>query len=135
MKKAIFLIIGFVMLALGAVGCILPILPTVPFLLLASFCFLKSSQRLSQWFQQTKLYKKHVYRFKTQKGMTLKAKLCILIPVYLMLITLFVLKDILAMRIAIVVLLIAKTIVFMKIKTIKEPCFDQQETDKTVREQ
>lgn len=66
--------------------------------------------------------------------MTLRAKLCILIPVYLMLIALFVLKDILAMRIAIVVLLTVKTIVFMKIKTIKEPSFDQQETDKTVRE-
>ena len=35
--------------------------------------------------------------------MTLKAKLCILIPVYIMLITLFILKDILAMRIAIAV--------------------------------
>ena len=68
--------------------------------------------------------------------MTLKAKLCILIPVYLMLITLFVLKDILAMRIAIAVLLIIKTIVFIRIKTIKEPCcpYDQQETDTSVRE-
>ena len=52
--------------------------------------------------------------------MTLKTKLSILIPVYVMLITLFFMKDILAMRIAIVVLLVVKTIVFIKIKTLKE---------------
>ena len=137
MKKAIYMIAGFIALALGAIGCVLPVLPTVPFLLVASFCFLRSSQKLSAWFQTTGLYKKHVIRFKTQKGMTLKAKLCILIPVYIMLITLFILKDILAMRIAIAVLLTAKTVVFIKIKTIKEldGKNDQHEIDSAVREQ
>ena len=138
MKKAIYMIAGFIALALGAIGCVLPLLPTVPFLLVASFCFLRSSQKLSAWFQTTGLYKKHVIRFKTQKGMTLKAKLCIVIPVYIMLITLFILKDILAMRIAIAVLLAAKTIMFIKIKTIKEvpgKKDDQQEIDTAVREQ
>ncbi len=137
MKKAIYMIAGFIALALGAIGCVLPVLPTVPFLLVASFCFLRSSQKLSAWFQTTGLYKKHVIRFKTQKGMTLKAKLCILIPVYVMLIVLFILKDILLMRIAIAVLLTAKTVVFIKIKTIKEldGKNDQHEIDSAVREQ
>ena len=137
MKKAIYMAGGFIALTLGAVGCVLPILPTVPFLLVASFCFLRSSQKLSAWFRNTGLYKKHVLRFKTQKGMTLKAKLCILIPVYVMLITLFILKDILLMRIVIAVLLTAKTVVFIKIKTIKEldGKNDQREIDSTMREQ
>lgn len=138
MKKVIYIIVGFVALALGVVGCVLPILPTVPFLLVSSFCFLRSSQKLSAWFQKTGLYKKHVLRFKTQKGMTMKAKLCVLIPVYIMLITLFILKDILAMRITIAVLLTAKTIVFIKIKTIKEAPGEkngQQEIDPAMRKQ
>ena len=138
MKKAMYMIAGGVALVLGAVGCVLPILPTVPFLLVASFCFLRSSQKLSAWFQATGLYKKHVIRLKTQKGMTLKAKLCVLIPVYIMLIALFIFKDILAMRITIAVLLTVKTIVFVKIKTIREGARkknDQQEIDTAVREQ
>lgn len=138
MKKAIYMIVGLIALTLGVIGCVLPILPTVPFLLVASFCFLRSSQKLSIWFENTRLYKKHLLRFKTQKGMTLKAKLCILIPVYIMLVTLFVLKDILAMRITIAALLAVKTIVFIRIKTIKEASDeknDQQEIDSAVREQ
>lgn len=82
---------------------------------------MKSSKKLNTWFKETKMYQKNVLQFKEQKGMTRKAKFCILIPVYIMLITLFILKDILAMRIAIVVLLTIKTIVFIKIRTIKEP--------------
>lgn len=108
------------MLSIGVVGIVLPILPTFPFLLVASICFLRSSEKLNTWFRNTTLYKKHVDRFIKQKGLTLKAKLCILIPVYIMLIALCIYKDILAMRIAIGVLLLIKTLVFIKIKTIKE---------------
>ncbi len=137
MKKAIYLSIGLIALILGAIGCALPILPTVPFLLVASFCFMKSSQQINIWFEKTKLYQKHVILFKMQKGMTLRTKLCILIPVYIMLITLFILKDILAMRIVIVTLLTVKTIIFIKIKTIKEPYSEngKQEINTAVREQ
>ncbi len=119
-KKVLLLIIGFISLGLGVIGVFLPILPTVPFLLLSSFCFIKSSKGISIWFENTNIYKKHVRSFKENKAMTLKTKLSILIPVYVMLITLFFMKDILAMRIAIVVLLVVKTIVFIKIKTLKE---------------
>ncbi|MCW6078957.1 YbaN family protein [Clostridium sporogenes] len=119
-KKVLLLIIGFISLGLGVIGVFLPILPTVPFLLLSSFCFIKSSKRISIWFENTNIYKKHVRSFKENKAMTLETKLSILIPVYVMLITLFFMKDILAMRIAIVVLLVVKTIVFIKIKTLKE---------------
>ena len=136
MKKALYLTGGIFCLGIGSVGIVLPILPTVPFFLVASFCFMKSSQKLDKWFKNTKAYKKHVLRFKEQKGMTLKAKLCILIPVYIMLLTLFFLKDILAMRITILALLALKTIVFIKIKTIKEidSINDKQEIDEALWE-
>ncbi len=40
---------GALALTLGAVGIVTPLLPTVPFLLLAAFCFARSSARLHRW--------------------------------------------------------------------------------------
>jgi len=44
-----WLIVGFVALALGAIGIALPLLPTTPFILVAAFAFAQSSEKLHQW--------------------------------------------------------------------------------------
>lgn len=76
--KILWIILGFVSLALGSIGVILPILPTVPFYMLTLFCFAKSSEKLHNWFMGTKLYKKHLESFVRSKSMTLRSKLTIM---------------------------------------------------------
>lgn len=49
LKRGLFLLIGCLALGLGLLGIVLPLLPTVPFILLAAFCFARSSERLHQW--------------------------------------------------------------------------------------
>ena len=66
---------GVVFLGIGAVGVALPVLPTTPFLLLASFCLAKGSRRLHEWFVGTKLYQNHLDSFVRNRAMTLKTKL------------------------------------------------------------
>ena len=77
LKRLIFLITGCLCLALGCIGIVLPILPTVPFFLATVFCFAQSSQKLHDWFLGTKLYKKHLDSYVKGQGMTpgTKAKL------------------------------------------------------------
>ena len=47
--KLTWLIVGVVSLALGALGILLPLLPTTPLVLLAAFSFARSSDRLHEW--------------------------------------------------------------------------------------
>ncbi len=49
MMRAVWLSLGMFALALGVIGIFLPLLPTVPFLLLAAFGFARSSERLHHW--------------------------------------------------------------------------------------
>ena len=59
-RKILYLILGCIGLGLGAVGAVLPLLPAFPFLLLAAFCFAKSSEKLHLWFTGTKLYRNNL---------------------------------------------------------------------------
>lgn len=80
-KKLLYVILGCIGLALGAVGAVLPLLPAFPFLLLAAFCFAKSSEKLHRWFTGTKLYKNNLESYVKGQGMTWKTKIRIMITV------------------------------------------------------
>lgn len=80
-KKALYITLGCVGLVLGAIGSVVPLLPAFPFLLLAAFCFGKSSERLHNWFTGTKLYKNNLESYVQGRGMTWATKIRIMITV------------------------------------------------------
>ena len=84
LKKVLYVILGCIGVGLGAVGAILPMLPAFPFLLLAAFCFARSSERLHTWFIHTKLYKDNLEDYVAGRGMTWKTKIRIMITVTLL---------------------------------------------------
>lgn len=106
--KMLWLAAAFLCLGIGAVGVILPILPTTPFLLVASFCFARGSERFHKWFMGTKLYKNHLDSFVKERAMTLKTKLCILLPASAMLMCAFFMMSNLPGRIFILLLILFK---------------------------
>lgn len=119
--KVIYIVLGFLFLGLGGLGVALPILPTTPFLLLASYCFAKGSDYFHKWFISTRLYKNHLEEFIKTRAMTLKKKLSILLPVSAMLITTaFFINNVYA-RIGIFLIIVLKYYYFFThISTIKQ---------------
>ncbi len=80
-KKTLFVATGCVSLALGTLGIILPLLPTVPLYLLTAYCFARSSEKLHTWFVNTKLYKNNLESYVKGEGMTVKTKVRIMVTV------------------------------------------------------
>ena len=120
-KNSIYVILGFICVAIGSIGVVLPVLPTTPFLLLATALFAKGSTRFHNWFTATKLYKDHLEEFVVNKAMTLKKKLTILLPVSAILLVVFFTVPSSHARIAILFAIAFKYYYFfVNIRTIKE---------------
>ena len=117
--RIVWLLIGFLAMGLGAVGVVLPVLPTPPFLLLASFCLAKGSARFHRWFTGTKLYKKHLESFVENRTMTLKTKFSLLIPASCMLLLAFLAMQNVYGRVFIIFLILFKYVYFFtRIRTV-----------------
>lgn len=122
-KKALLAAAGCVCLGVGAVGTVLPVLPGVPLLLLAAFCFANASDRLHGWFSRTKLYQDHVETYLRRGGLPLKTKLRIvgLVTVIMLASGVFVLRGIVAAQIAFALVWVAMVLCFaFVIKTVPE---------------
>jgi len=50
--RLFWLLAGLASVVIGAVGVVLPLLPTTPFLLIAAFAFARSSERLDRWLRE-----------------------------------------------------------------------------------
>lgn len=119
-KKYIYITVGLIAFVLGSIGVALPVLPTTPFFLLASFCFARGSERFNTWFTNTKLYKKHLESFVKERAMTLKQKISLLAFANFMLAFPIILVDNMHVKLFLVGLVIFKLYYFIfRIKTIK----------------
>ncbi|MDR0971926.1 MAG: YbaN family protein [Bacteroidales bacterium] len=79
MKRIVLLSFGIISLLLGVLGIFLPLLPTTPFLLLSSFLFIRSSNKLYLWLINNPLLGKYIIDFQQEKTIPLKVKLSTII--------------------------------------------------------
>ena len=75
--RVLFILLGSVAVILGTIGVVVPGLPTTPFVLLASWCFYKSSPRLQAWLLQSFLGK-YIRDYKEKGGLTTRKRLYII---------------------------------------------------------
>lgn len=77
--KILLNIIGIIAVLLAILGIFLPLLPTTPFLLLASACFVRGSERLQGWLLTNRLFGEYLRNIEEKRGIPLKGKIMTLI--------------------------------------------------------
>jgi uncharacterized membrane protein YbaN (DUF454 family) len=74
MTRFFWVSVGLLAVALGVVGAVLPLLPTTPFLLLAAFCFARSSPRLQAWIEDHHIFGPMILNWRRYGSIDRRAK-------------------------------------------------------------
>jgi uncharacterized membrane protein YbaN (DUF454 family) len=75
LKRGVYIIVGSMALALGALGLFLPVLPTTPFVILAAACYYKGSGRLHAWILESRWFGEMIRNYQAGRGITLSTKI------------------------------------------------------------
>ena len=117
----LLLALGLIFTGIGMLGVLVPVLPTTPFLILASICFMRSSEKFDRWLRNTQVYKNYAEDFVRERSMTLKRKANLMFISDFMLLFPLIKLDSIYMRIFIISIIIFKYWYFIfMIKTKKE---------------
>ena len=72
--KTIYLLAGIISLLLGLIGAFLPILPTVPFILLAAFCFARAYPPLYHWLRDRSIFAESLQDWERERAISRSSK-------------------------------------------------------------
>ena len=73
--RILLIILGSIFVAIGAIGILVPGLPTTPFMILAAACYIRSSNKLYNWLIKNKLFGKHIKNIREGKGIPIRVKI------------------------------------------------------------
>lgn len=74
LAKAVYLVIGFISLILGVIGAFLPILPTVPFILLSAYCFARGYPPLYHWLRDRSVFANSLQDWERERAISRASK-------------------------------------------------------------
>ena len=119
-KKFALISIGTLCFGFGALGYVVPGLPSTPFFLLTLACYTRSSHRLTLWFKKTFFYKKFLEYPIKKKGLTVSQKVAVVVISNFMMIMAFIATDNVFLRIFLLVCLLVHDYMFIfKVKTVQ----------------
>jgi uncharacterized protein len=120
--RALLMGAGTVSLALGAIGIILPILPTTPFLLLAAACYLRSSTRLHKWLINNRWFGEYIKNYQAGRGIPMKTKLIGLVTLWIAILysTFFVVNELMIAQIVLLVIAAGVSLHLIRLPTYRK---------------
>lgn len=82
-RKKVYLVCGIICVLVGAIGIVLPILPTTPFLLLAAYLFLRSSPKFYFWLISNRMLGRYIYSYLQYRAVERRSKISALILLWI----------------------------------------------------
>ncbi|WP_407391295.1 YbaN family protein [Carnobacterium jeotgali] len=127
MKRYFLISVGVLSFLLGSAGAILPLLPTTPFLLLAGYCFARSSNKFDVWLKRTKLYQIYASDYVETKSIPKYKKWKILISSYILMGISILFAPLQPVKVMLIVLALAITIVLVFVVPNREDNLETKE--------
>jgi len=121
--RILLLIVGSISLFLGAIGIFLPILPTTPFLLLSTACYLRSSERMYNWLLNNRWFGEYIKNYQAGRGIPMKTKILAITMLWATILfsVLFMLTEILIMQIILLIIAVGVSIHLIRLPIFKKP--------------
>ena len=117
--KIILNLIGCIAVVLAVVGIFLPLLPTTPFLLLASACFVRGSERMHRWLRTHPVFGEYLCNFEDKRALPLRAKIVALIMLWAsMTYSVYILRPV-PLKIMLVAIAVGVTVLILRLKTLE----------------
>lgn len=121
LKKFLLIFLGLIFMTLGTIGIFVPGLPTTIFMILAAYCFVKSSEKLYKWVIENKFVGDKVKHFMETKSIPLRGKIHSISAMWIMVIlSLIFLNVSLILKLIIATAAIVGTIVVLSYPTAKD---------------
>lgn len=111
---------GSLCVVLAVLGLFLPVLPTTPFLLLASGCYLRGSERLHTRLMNNKLFGAYLRNVQQRRGLPRRAKIISLTTLWLSLLFSLYRIEMFLLEVLLLVVGVTLTVLFLKMKTLEE---------------
>lgn len=120
-KRMILVMFGTLFLIIGAIGVIIPVLPTTPFLLLAAACYLRGSERLHSWMINNSVFGEFIRNYMERRGIRLRQKIFTIFFLWLMIIfSIFYVIDSFPLRILMFLIAMAVSVHIIMLPTLKQ---------------
>lgn len=128
--KCLFNVLGSVALALGLIGLFVPLLPTTPFLLLASACYLRGSPRMHHWMVSNRLFGAQLRHYQLHRGLPLRTKYLAIALTWLSLLVSMLVVGRPLLQALLGMIGLGVTIFILRLKTVPAPIRDTRENRK-----
>lgn len=116
--KILLNVIGCIAVVLAILGVFLPLLPTTPFLLLASACFVRSSDRMHRWLRNHSIFGEYLRNFEDKRALPLRAKVLSIVLLWpSMIYSIYLVKPTL-LRGMLLAIAVGVTIMILRMKTL-----------------